>query len=186
MSLWLSLRPWWLQWPLYALAVMLGLAPLVMIGDYPSGPSRSHWTSAPWWITVAIVALVIGLATALGSVRRMAGLRPTLGTLSFAECRHVSEAMRSGALPDDPATRDAARQLIERARDSIAGSAKLMITACWILVSVQVFGFISDAKHFTLRSLLLAVAFAYLAGYYWYYPRLLDARLQLLDEPAAR
>ncbi|OBI04083.1 hypothetical protein A5679_15620 [Mycobacterium scrofulaceum] len=185
MSLWLSLRPWWLQWPLYALVVMLGLTPLVMIGDYPSGPSPAHWTSAPWWITIAVGALLIGLATALGSVRRMAGLRASLETLSFAECRQMSKAMRSGPLPDDPATRRAARQLIERARDSIAGSAKVMIAACWILVATQFIGFIGDARHFTLRNLLLAVAFAYLAGYYWYYPRLLDARLELLDRPAA-
>ncbi|OJZ70426.1 hypothetical protein BRW65_19865 [Mycobacterium paraffinicum] len=184
MSLWLSLRPWWLQWPLYTLVVMVGLTPIVMVGDYPSEPSPSHWASAPWWIAVAIVALVIGLATALGSVRRMAGLRPSLETLSFSECRQVSKAMRSGALPSDPATRRAARQLIERTRDSVAGSAKLMITVCWILVALQVVGFIGDARHFTLRSLLLSVAFAYLAGYYWYYPRLLDARLQLLDRPA--
>ncbi|BBX64649.1 hypothetical protein MSAS_38230 [Mycobacterium saskatchewanense] len=185
MSLWLSLRPWWLQWPLYALVVVLGLTPLVMIGDYPTGPAPSHWTSAPWWITVAVVALVIGLATALGSSRRMTGLRPSLEALSFADCRQVSKAMRSGPVPDDPARRQAARQLIKRARDSIAGSAKLMIAACWILVAVQVVGFISDAQHFTLRSLVLTVAFAYLGGYYWYYPRLLDARLQLLDRPAA-
>ncbi|WP_156763432.1 hypothetical protein [Mycobacterium scrofulaceum] len=165
--------------------MMLGLTPLVMIGDYPSGPSPAHWTSAPWWITIAVGALLIGLATALGSVRRMAGLRASLETLSFAECRQMSKAMRSGPLPDDPATRRAARQLIERARDSIAGSAKVMIAACWILVATQFIGFIGDARHFTLRNLLLAVAFAYLAGYYWYYPRLLDARLELLDRPAA-
>ncbi|MEE6179495.1 hypothetical protein [Mycobacterium sp. 050134] len=179
MSLWLSLRPWWLQWPLYALVLMAGLTPLVMIGDYPNGPS--HWTSAPWWITVAAVAVVMGLATALGSARRMAGLRPSLESLSLADCRHVVKAMRSGPLPEDPARRQATRQLIGRVRDSMAGSAKLMIVVCWILVAVQVAGFVSEPRHFALRSLVLAVAFGYLAGYYWYYPRLLDARLGLLD-----
>jgi hypothetical protein len=177
--LWVSFRPWWVQWPVYGLVLALGLDPFVLIGDYPDRRLFSHGTGL-WLLDIAATALLMGLLVALKNAERLAQLRPAVTPLSVLACRQVSKALKSGPVPADPAIRHVPVLLAQRTLGTATSSARLLVVVAVLNALAQAANFLVNPHHFTLMGLVLVVLFAVLGTYYWNYPRLLDARYRLL------
>jgi hypothetical protein len=177
--LWLSFRPWWVQWPVYVLVLALTVLPIGALGDYPDDRGTFSRLAVMWVVSIIVGALVFGLVLAVRYTRRLAVLPPAMAKLSVRGCREVSRALTRGPVPVDPVIRQAAVLLAERAVGSTR-STKFVAVVLAVNVLLQVVSFLVNPHHFTLLGIALIVFLSGCVGYYSIYANLLEARLELL------
>jgi hypothetical protein len=119
------------------------------------------------------------LAAAYGSARRLAEL-PLATQLSVPACRQVSKALKSGPVPADPDIRDVAVGLGERILRSSATATKVLPLAAAFVVLSQAAILLEAPHRVTGLGLVTAVVFTAQGVYYWIYPKLIEARVQLM------
>jgi len=168
------------QGPWYGLVLAAATFVVVVFGAYPR-QLVSHW-SAPWLCGIGVIALVLGLVFARRNAQRAAELGPPVTGLSVRDCREVSKALTSGPVPANPAIRQAALLLGQRALPPATRSARLVVVVSVLNVLLQVVGFVLEPRHYTLGALLALIVFSTATGYYLNFAHLLGARVQLLRD----
>ncbi|AKP61065.1 hypothetical protein MAUC22_15855 [Mycobacteroides abscessus UC22] len=179
----LALAPWWIQWLAYSALIFIAAG--VPVAVINREDEQGQWPG--WWIGIAVVALVVGLAWALASRSRAPQLRQLLDGLTPAQYRQAAKAVLSGPIPADPAIQRAAARLAEKTierqlRMMTPTVRKFLIGIMAVNVSIQV-GISATGAITSFTTVCNAAVFAGLAVFWWLYPPLLEARAQLLARP---
>ncbi|KRQ29930.1 hypothetical protein AOT83_10845 [Mycobacteroides sp. H001] len=137
-----------------------------------------------WWMGIAVVALVVGLAWTLAARSRAPQLRQLLDGLTPAQYRQAAKAVLSGPIPADPAIQRAAARLAQRAverqlRMMSPAVRKFLIGSMAVNVLIQV-GISATGATISFTTVFNAAVFTGMAVFWWLYPPLLQARAQLL------
>lgn len=181
MLLRLVLMPWWLRWLAYSALTFPFVAGLVMLGDFPGVPTTASWAAPSSWAWIAGLTLATGLLLAVASPRNRALIRACLESVPPQDCRSVMRAAAAGPVPDDPAVRQAAAQLAGVLSRGLGGMSRVMPWLCGLLLLNQVAQVCIATRPVVLRDVFLVAIWSGLTVYWRLYPRLIDARYELLS-----
>lgn len=175
-----ALWSWPVRWLVYSAILAPFLALYVLVGEYPTPRQSERWHSQGAWIAVVAGVLVLGLVMTVGaSVRRDKLIRCLDGVAPSAHGQVARAAVR-GPVPADPTVRVAAGRL---ARMQFEGLHPFARIAAWVFVMcalLQIPDFFDSDDPPTLSRVFSLMMFTALAVYWWLFPRVLDARTQLL------
>ncbi|ALI27556.1 hypothetical protein XA26_37350 [Mycolicibacterium fortuitum] len=181
MSLRLVLMPWWLRWLAYSAVAFPFIAGLVLLGDYPGVSAAVPWASLSSWGWIGALTLATGLLLAIASPRQRASIRACLEGVSPQDYRSVRRAAAAGAVPSDPAIRQAAAQLTSVQSRGLKGVGRVMPWLCGFLLVNQVVQVCVVTRPIVLREVFLIVIWSGLTIYWWLYPRIIESRRELLS-----
>ncbi len=175
-----ALCSWPVRWLVYSAVLAPVLAVLVLVGDYPEPGLSERWRSPGTWIALAAGVLILGLVmTAATAVRRDKLIR-CLDGVARSAFGQVAKAAVRGPIPADPVVRVAAGRL---ARMQFEGLHPFAHVAPWLFtvsVVLQIPVFLDPDDPPTPSRVLMLMLFAASAVYWRVFPRVLDARTQLL------
>lgn len=181
MLLRLVLMPWWLRWLAYSTLTFPFIAGLVLLGDYPGVSTTVPWASPSSWVWIGTLTLATGLLLAIASPRNRASIRACLESVSPQHYRSVLRAVGSGPIPSDPVIRQAAAQLARVQSHGLSSLSRVMPWLCGFLLFFQVTQVCIETRPLVLRDVFLVVIWSGLTVYWRLYPRLIDARYELLS-----
>lgn len=172
--------PWVARWMVYSAVLAPFLAVLVLVGEYPGPRQSERWHSYGAWIAAAAGALILGLVMTVSTAVRRDRLAHCLQGIAPATYGQVAKTAVRGPVPADPAIRVAAGRLARmqfEALNRLTRFTPWMFAVCALL---QIPDFFDSDDPPTLMRVFTLVLFTAMAVYYWQYPRVLDARAQLL------
>ncbi len=175
-----ALCSWPVRWLVYSAMVAPVLAVLVLVGDYPEPRLSERWRSPGTWIALAAGALILGLVMAAATAVRRDKLIRCLDGIAPSAFDQVAKAAVRGPIPIDPAVRVAAGRL---ARMQFEGLHPFARIAPWLFTAsavLQIPVFLDSDDPPTISRVLTLMMVTAMAVYWRLFPRVLDARTQLL------
>jgi len=181
--MWLQLifRPWWVRWLVYSVMSAPLAAGYLLFGNYPDPRHGDRWSSLGWWVGTGIATLVLGLVMSLSMAARREQVHACLCGVGPGDYRQVAKAVAAGPIPADPSIREAAGRLARFQSNGLDKLSRLSRWVCGLGVLLQIPDFVNLNHPPTLSRVLMVITFTALTVYYSLYPRLLDARAQLLS-----
>lgn len=175
-----ELWPWLLQWLVYSAVLAPFLAVYTLVGEYPDPCQIEHWHSPNTWIATAAGVLILGLLMTVSAATRRDRLTRCLQGVAPATYRQVTKAAVHGPVPADPAIRVAAGRLARMQFERLNPFSRISPWVFAVCALLQIPDFFDSDGAPTLTRVLSLMMFTAMAVYYWQYPRVLDARAQLL------
>ncbi|WP_227469481.1 hypothetical protein [Mycobacteroides abscessus] len=176
----MELWPWLLRWLVYSAMVAPLLAVLVLVGDYPEPGLSERWHSPGTWIALAAGVPILGLVMTITTAVRRDKLAHCLAGVLPAQYGQVAKAAVRGPVPADPAVRVAAGRLAWMQFERLNPFSRISPWVFAVCALLQIPDFFDSDGAPTLTRVLSLMMFTAMAVYYWQYPRVLDARAQLL------
>lgn len=176
----IALWPWLVRWLAYSATLAPFLTAYVMVGGYPDPAESGRWHSPGWWTVAAVAALALGLLMSVSLAFRRERIVACLGGVTADKYGQVATAATRGPVPADPVVRVAAGRLARFQADGLRPLARIapwLFALCGLL---QIPDFLDPDRPVALSQVVTLAIFAALPVFYRLYPRLLDARAQLL------